>query len=386
MASVTQHLERMTASSQPDRIAALDGVRGLAILLVLMMHCLYIAPLVGVDIGSHPYARLAMLGWSGVDVFFVLSGFLITGILVRGKGQRAGPYFRNFYMRRSLRIFPLYYVVICLLLYVLPNRPPATGSEQMSYLLYYQNIRYACFGELAFDPARLITWSLAIEEQFYLVWPALVWFTSERALRRVCIAMVAIAIALRFVLITSGFEGTHFLTPCRMDALAVGALLSLMPPPRTWFGATTTVLGIAGLITAAYATGNSTPESTGQQMWGVIAALLLGVGLLCLARTSRSLQPLFTLLPLRSLGKYSYCIYLTHFLVIEFMAGQVLKWQPATLLSLREDYSPILLVLAFTLVCGTAAWLLAILSWHTFEKWFLTLKRHFEDARTVRGG
>jgi peptidoglycan/LPS O-acetylase OafA/YrhL len=386
MGTVTQHLKRMTASPQPDRIAALDGVRGLAILLVLMMHCLYIAPLVGVDIGTHTYARLAMLGWSGVDVFFVLSGFLITGILVRGKGQRAGPYFRNFYMRRSLRIFPLYYVVICLLLYVLPNRPPATGSEQMSYLLYYQNIRYACFGELAFDPARLITWSLAIEEQFYLVWPALVWFTSERALRRVCIAMVAIAIALRFVLITSGFEGTHFLTPCRMDALAVGALLSLMPPPRTWFGATTTVLGIAGLITAAYATGSSTPESAGQQMWGVIAALLLGVGLLCLARTSRSLQPLFTLLPLRSLGKYSYCIYLTHFLVIEFMAGQVLKWQPATLLSLREDYSPILLVLAFTLVCGTATWLLAILSWHTFEKWFLTLKRHFEDVRTVRGG
>jgi peptidoglycan/LPS O-acetylase OafA/YrhL len=256
----------------------------------------------------------------------------------------------------------------------------------MSYLLYYQNIRYACFGELAFDPARLITWSLAIEEQFYLVWPAVVWFTSERTLRRVCIAMVAIAIALRFVLITFGFEGTHFLTPCRMDALAVGALLSLMPPPRTWFGATTTVLGIAGLITAAYATGSSTPESAGQQMWGVIAALLLGVGLLCLARTSRSLQPLFTLLPLRSLGKYSYCIYLTHFLVIEFMAGQVLKWQPATLLSLREDYSPILLVLAFTLVCGTATWLLAILSWHTFEKWFLTLKRHFEDVRTVRGG
>ena len=67
----------MTAPHQPDRIAALDGVRGLAILLVLLMHCLYIAPLVGVDIGAHPYARIAMLGWSGVDVFFVLSGFLI---------------------------------------------------------------------------------------------------------------------------------------------------------------------------------------------------------------------------------------------------------------------------------------------------------------------
>lgn len=368
----------MTASRQPERIAALDGVRGLAILLVLFMHCLYIAPLVGMDMGAHTYARIAMLGWSGVDVFFVLSGFLITGILVRGKGQPAGPYFRNFYMRRSLRIFPLYYLVICLLLYVLPNRPPATGAEQMSYLLYYQNIRFACFGEQVFDPARLITWSLAIEEQFYLVWPAIVWFTSERILRRVCLVMIAIAIALRFVLITSGFEGTHFLTPCRMDALAVGALLSLLPKPRAWLGPAATVLGVGGLIAAAYVTGNSTPESTGQQMWGLMPALLLGVGLLCLARTSHALQPLFTLLPLRSLGKYSYCIYLTHFLVIEFLAGRVLKWQPQTMLQLREDYPAIVLVLAFTATCMAASWLLAIVSWHVFEKWFLALKRHFE--------
>ena len=366
----------MTASPQPERIAALDGVRGLAILLVLCMHCLYIAP--RYDLGfitTHTYGRVAMLGWSGVDVFFVLSGFLITGILVRGKGQAAGPYFRNFYMRRSLRIFPLYYLVIILLLYVLPNRSPATGGEQMSYLLYYQNIRYACFGELAFDPARLITWSLAIEEQFYLVWPAVVWFTSERLLRRVCVAMIAVAIALRIVLIASGFEGTHFLTPCRMDALAVGALLSLMPPPRAWFGACATVLGVAGLITAAYATGNSTPESAGQQMWGLIPALLLGVGLLCLARTSRRLQPVFTLLPLRSLGKYSYCIYLTHLLVIEFFTKFMVKWVPV------ETYPPLLVVIAFTIACCVGSWLLAIISWHLFEKWFLALKRYFPSSQ-----
>jgi peptidoglycan/LPS O-acetylase OafA/YrhL len=370
----------MTALPQPERIAALDGVRGLAILFVLVMHCLYIAPLFGVDIGQNTYARLAMLGWSGVDVFFVLSGFLITGILVRAKGQPAGPYFRNFYMRRSLRIFPLYYLVICLLLYVLPNRPPATGGEQMSYLLYYQNIRYSLFGERTFDPARLITWSLAIEEQFYLVWPALVWFVSQRALRCVCVAMIVIAIALRFVLVDSGFEKTHFLTPCRMDALAVGALLSQLPPPRAWFGAVTTVLGIAGLIATAYATGNSTPESAGQQMWGLIPALLLGVGLLTLARSARTLQPLFTLLPLRSLGKYSYCIYLTHFLVIEFFAGRMLKWQPTTLLSMREDYGGIRITIAFTITCAVATWLLAFISWHAFEKWFLALKRYFPSA------
>lgn len=367
----------MTASPQPDRIAALDGVRGLAILLVLVMHCLYIAPLFGVDMANNTYARLAMLGWSGVDVFFVLSGFLITGILVRAKQHSAGRYFRNFYMRRSLRIFPLYYLVIVLLLYVLPNRPPASDGAQMSYLLYYQNIRYALVGEKPFDPARLITWSLAIEEQFYLIWPALVWFASERVLRRVCVAIVLGAIALRFALIHGGFDKTHFLTPCRMDALAVGALLSQIQPPRAWFGAIATLLGIGGLVATAYATGNSTPESVGQQMWGLMPALLLGVGLLTLARSSRVLQPVFTLLPLRSLGKYSYCIYLTHFLVIEFVAGRVLKWQPTTLLSLREDYGGVPITIAFTVVCTAATWLLAFVSWHVFEKWFLALKRYF---------
>lgn len=361
----------MTALPQPERIAALDGVRGLAILLVLCMHCLYIAP--WYDLGfltTHTYGRVAMLGWSGVDVFFVLSGFLITGILVRGKGQPAGPYFRNFYMRRSLRIFPLYYLVIILLLYVLPNRPVASGGEQLSYLLYYQNIWFASVG-MSPDFARQVTWSLAIEEQFYLVWPALVWFASERALRAICIALIVGAIALRFVLVQSGFSHTHFLTPCRIDALAVGALLTLVPPPSARFGAIVTLLGIGGLLAVAYTTGDSSPLSPGQQMWGLIPALALGVGLLTLARTGRVLQPLFTLLPLRSLGKYSYCIYLTHLLVIELFTKLAVKWVPV------GTYPPLLVVIAFTITCCAGSWLLAVVSWHAFEKWFLALKRHF---------
>ena len=99
---------------EPERIAALDGVRGVAILLVLVMHGLYIGPFVEHAFLLSGYARVACLGWCGVDVFFVLSGFLITGILVRSKG---GPgYFRNFYARRTLRIFPLYYLVVALVL------------------------------------------------------------------------------------------------------------------------------------------------------------------------------------------------------------------------------------------------------------------------------
>ena len=372
----------MTATQQPERIAALDGVRGLAILLVLVFHCLFIAPGFQLNPLTHPYARFGSLGWAGVDVFFVLSGFLITGILVRSKGEPVGSYFRNFYMRRSLRIFPLYYLVMFLLLFVL-DRPGSTGGEKLSYLLYYQNIRYACFGELVTDPARLITWSLAIEEQFYLVWPAICWWLSQRSLRRLCAVMIVAAIGLRFVLLSQGFEGTHFLTPCRMDALAVGAWLAVSPPPRAWLGTVATVLGFGGLLATAYFGGSSLPESRGQQEWGLVAALLLGVGLLTLARSAPRLAPVFTWWPLRSLGKYSYCIYLTHFLVFDYYAMHVrdlMVADPEVIAGWIQEYGSLSMVLAFTTLCILTTWALAFVSWHMFEKWFLALKRYFPSS------
>jgi len=221
------------------------------------------------------------------------------------------------------------------------------------------------------DFARQVTWSLAIEEQFYLLWPALVWFVSQRALRSICVVLILAAIALRSVLISNGFTHTHFLTPCRIDALAVGALLTLVPSPGARVGWIATLLGIVGLVATAYVTGDSSPLSPGQQMWGLMPALALGVGLLTLARSSCVLQPLFTLLPLRSLGKYSYCIYLTHLLVIEFFAKLAVQWVPV------GAYPPLLVIVAFTLACCAGSWLLAVISWHAFEKWFLALKRYF---------
>ncbi|MEO6595034.1 MAG: acyltransferase, partial [Planctomycetota bacterium] len=353
---------------------ALDGVRGFAILLVVVMHSLYIAPLLGIDLGQ-PLARMAMLGWCGVDVFFVLSGFLITGILVRSKGSP--HYFRNFYARRVLRIFPLYYLVIALLLWVL-RRPPASTAEQTSYLLYYQNIRFALWGEAGFDPARLITWSLAIEEQFYLVWPALVWWLPRRALAPTCIAVIVAAIALRFVLLGQGLAGTHFLTPCRMDALAAGALLAILPSPGKWFGGLCTLLGACGLLVVAWATGNSVPESLGQQRWGLLCAVSFGVGLLVLARSSAAFARGFSAPWLGSFGKYSYCIYLTHFLVIEAVTKHGARLLPDAVASwLRERIAAECLLVAFMIVCMAASWCVGFASWHLFEKHFLAMKRFF---------
>ncbi|MFK7741484.1 MAG: acyltransferase family protein [Planctomycetota bacterium] len=369
---------------QPDRIAELDGVRGIAILFVLAMHGLYIGPLLGLDVMAHPYARIAWLGWAGVDVFFVLSGFLITGILLRSKdGPHRNRYFRNFYVRRALRIFPLYYLVIVLLLYVL-QRPEASADAKLSYLLYYQNIRYALVGERLIDPARLITWSLAIEEQFYLVWPAVVWFASRRALRIVCLLMIAGAIASHLLLLQNGFEHTHFLTPCRMDALAAGALIAVLPTPRAAVGAligyVATLLGIAGLVATAYATGASTPESLGQQRWGLFAALSLGVGFVHLARSRNVLSPVFRFDSLRAFGKYSYCIYLTHMLVVEWLSYRLLATDPETVVMWRDRLTPVGCVIVFTVLAALGSLLVAAVSWHVFEKWFLRLKRYFPSV------
>ncbi|MCB9876780.1 MAG: acyltransferase [Planctomycetes bacterium] len=361
---------------EPERVPALDGVRGLAILLVLLMHGLYIAPLLDPGLLAGAYAKVALLGWCGVDVFFVLSGFLITGILVRSKG--GAHYFRNFYARRALRIFPLYYLVVGLLLYVLP-RPPVSVAAQLSYLLYYQNWQLALVDPFADFPLK-ITWSLAIEEQFYLLWPALVWLVSARTLRIVCAMTVVAAIALRLWLLDGDFAHTHFLTPCRMDALAAGALLAVSPKPRQWFGWAATGVGVGGLVATALASGSSVPEALPQQRWGLLAASSLGVGLLSLARGAPACGPLFRLAPLRSLGKYSYCIYLTHMLVIEWLAGRVLELGPERLAQLTQRWSSLVLVLAFTLATIAGSWLLAVVSWNAFERWFLRLKRRFPNA------
>lgn len=371
-----RQLKTMTANQQAsERITALDGVRGVAILLVLVMHSLYIGPLFGLDVMAHPYARAAWLGWSGVDVFFVLSGFLITGILVRSKGRP--HYFRNFYARRSLRIFPLYYLVVCLLLFVLPNRGFADG-DVVPHLLYYQNFLYA-FPPGAHDAALEVTWSLAIEEQFYLLWPLLVWLLSLRGLRVLCVGAIVGAIGLRIWLVGQGLERTHFLTPCRLDTLAAGALLAVTPKPAAWFGWVAAPLGVVGLVWTASACGMSLPIAPAMQQVGLVCTLLMGVGVLTLARSSTRLQPVFGLAALRLLGKYSYCIYLTHMLVIEWLAGQLQAMGPE-LAGALQGWSPLLLTIGFTLAVVAHCLVLGFLSYHVFERWFLALKRFFPSG------
>jgi peptidoglycan/LPS O-acetylase OafA/YrhL len=204
-------------------LGQLDILRGLAILAVIAYHA-----------SNHlkwaVFSSLVSYGWCGVDLFFVISGFLITGILLRSRDDDA--YFVNFYMRRVLRIWPLYFAFLLLMIVLLPSVASHAMADSVqsarpawAFPLFLQNllVHKKIVGPLG------ITWSLAIEEQFYMVWPFFVWKMSRAALKRWLIAILVAEPALRILLTHFNVhisQYTHTLT--RLDGLAVGCSLALL--------------------------------------------------------------------------------------------------------------------------------------------------------------
>ena len=334
----------------------------------------------------------AEIGSAGVDLFFVLSGFLITGILVDSRGRE--HYFRNFYARRTLRIFPLYYAVVAFSLVILPHIPNPKAAnfgriagDEVWYWLYLSNFSIAAHN--AFRHAILdISWSLAIEEQFYLVWPAVVYFASPKQLKRICIALIVAAPLLRTVaaLMGTGWIAIYVLTPMRVDALAYGALVAILlregrllarRRAAGWLtmGGATIWLGV-GVLTDAY---REIPVAQ-VVVYSAIGACFAGLLVLVLtaAETSR-LRRIFRNRALIMLGLYSYGLYLFHLplraLVRDTFFG------PARFP--RLDGSALPGQLLFYAISIAVSLVAAYASWHLYEKWFLRLKRHFATNGTL---
>lgn len=339
------------------------------------------------------YARLSGLGWMGVDLFFVLSGFLITGILHDSRGRDG--YFSSFFARRSLRIFPLYYAFVLL---VLPlsvwlqtgDAAPAVAALRDRggwYLGYAVNFMVALDGGWATSmPHTEHLWSLALEEQFYLVWPPLVLLLSRRALIRTSAVLVVVALAARTVLWAAGASpvATYVLPFTRMDALLMGALVALlvrelgsMAPlarqaPRVLVGA-----GLVAVATLATASPRSSWASPWVQTVGFTAigaffaaALVAAVSADESSRWGRILRGPW----LRMFGKYSYALYIFHPLVLAGLRAN--GWGAARFAGLggSVQIGVHLLFTAFaTLVSLAVAWL----SWNLAEKHFLTFKHRF---------
>ena len=206
----------------PKHIDALDGLRAIAILLVLLVHCglCYI-------VNSTPrvsiWQDIVVNGRSGVDLFFVLSGFLITGILLDTRDRN--DYFPRFYWRRALRIWPVYYAFIFAALLIHPRVFSGVGFR--SFALYYRNfLPVHPFADLYFGQF----WSLCVEEQFYLVWPVIVFFLPGRLRLPLIGTLMVTAMLLRFALLHHGMTEymVYRLPFCRMDSLAAGAGIAVL--------------------------------------------------------------------------------------------------------------------------------------------------------------
>jgi peptidoglycan/LPS O-acetylase OafA/YrhL len=300
------------AKGQPsgNHIPALDGIRGLAILAVLATHAV---PRVA-DVGAGRWWNQVLeSGAFGVDLFFVLSGYLITGILLDTRDKP--EYFRNFYARRFLRLFPVYYLYLGLLALALPpfhrmihlHMPEYAGSWWW-YLLYLCNLKP---GHAAHDPYLGHFWSLAVEEQFYLVWPAVV-LLFRRRLAFWCFFAIASAVALRVYLSWSGADWNtiYRLTPARLDALSLGALGAIALRNEQWRPRCMALArkaliagGILFLICVLW--GRSTSwESRPIQTFGALFADISFAGLIYLASTGHPIASrLFTARWLRMFGK-----------------------------------------------------------------------------------
>ncbi len=394
-------------------LPGLDGLRGIAILAVLLHHLVTPNYPEGLPGGVHGiivrfFYRLCDVGWSGVDLFFVLSGFLITGILLDAKGH--AHYFRNFYARRSLRIFPLYYGVLLAVFVLLPalaSLPPLCGIVERSgayaigqavaprqgwLWIYCANIKMVIDGSGSTFGYLGHFWSLSVEEHFYLVWPFVVLLCRTQTLIRICLVVAVGALIARVVCLCAGMQpiGIFAFTLCRLDGLTLGGLVaawsrlpdgwaSLLPMARRAlrFVAPVTLVALLGLARYRFDPVMILPIHT---LLAISCAAVLpfaalaGVGA---AGTYPKLSWMLCSRFLQTFGKYSYGIYVLHPFVVERIDAFVKSDAVRHVLGTSyEAYA-----IPRTLLGVSGAFVVAFLSWHLYEKHFLRLKAFFPSGR-----
>ena len=361
---------------------ALDVLRGLAILMVILHHSLYWEGAVGRTTGAgRLFAQLTSGGWLGVNLFFVLSGFLITGILLDSRSNE--DYYRRFYSRRALRILPAYLFVIVWLL--LKQRMGADYlAESLTFTTNYAE---------AWNPGHrwiyAVFWTLSVEEQFYLVWPTLSRRLGPKGLTLFCGALILADPLLRF-LSQSGrlpLGNPHSSTPLIADNLACGALAALFVRSRFGtaahgrrvalglivFGACLEIacipFGILHRDTLFGAALQSTPWNF--FFTGLLLLMLSLPGAVFGSALYR---------PLRFFGYISYGLYLSHLLVFEAYDEHVAGVRSMASRALLEG-SYVRLLLA-----GCLAALLAWLSRRYFEDPFLRIRVGARPRKLLRQG
>jgi peptidoglycan/LPS O-acetylase OafA/YrhL len=371
-------------------------VRGLAALTILIYH--FMPPHSGDPLTAR-LIHLAEIGWVGVDLFFVLSGFLITGILLDAKGTP--HYFRNFYARRTLRIFPLYYGTLLAIFVAFPLavRLAGLGPTLESRLgEFYEEFRYLQRHQASFwlylsnapgfvDPSRWYYfmshfWSLSVEEHFYLIWPAVVLGLGRRGLIAACVGCVAGSLALRLVFApTPASLFCYIFTPMRLDGLAMGGLVAVLARGPGGVAPLVRPFVAAGaLAAAALAVGFAAQSRLGfgsrfAITWGISLLAITFAAFLVLVVASPAPAPLGRVMGggfLRFFGRYSYALYIFN----RFLMLPCKRLFPSERLGAALG-SPVLGALVHVALATAVTSLLAFLSWHLYEKHFLRLKVYF---------
>ena len=365
----------MTRTQADEHLPVLDGVRGIAVLLVLLYHCL-VGP---------TFSQVTRYGWIGVDLFFVLSGFLITGILIRSRHKEHR--YLNFYARRSLRIFPLYFCSLFIVYFVLARNAQISAALEKAapaawYWLYSYNFYVLAIDAFATSDILDHFWSLCVEEQFYLFWPFLIFAIPQKRLPVFMVGVATIAGILRVVMVKAGINWSpiYVLTFCRMDCFAFGGLAAYAN--MHWDAAKIRpingyVLSGTAVALLAYAVVYGGFPMAAPSTHIVVRPLLaiafssfiyftLNPGSVFRV-VNRILGGWWLVVP----GKYSYGLYVYHWIVWKsLILTNTLDW------STRSAPMQFVIAASITTVC-------AFVSYHILEEPFLRLKKFFPTGRSV---
>lgn len=369
----------MTSRQAPElsnrHLPALDGIRGLAVLMVVAYHVGYVLRPTGTGLPK----SYAPGGFAGVDVFFVLSGFLITGLLLQERERRGSISFRRFYARRAFRLLPaLGLLLLAHLAYVVYEGLPLRREAEalLSVTSYASNISQSLH---LFIPTELgHTWSLAVEEQFYLVWPSLLvlllawrWRSSKHSQALLpwvfAVALLGTNVARILTWRTQGFPAAYVMPYCHADGLIIGSAVAFLwqhgrLPVRNarlygW-------VGLLGLVAFTFVW-TQAPDRAAINYGGYpILALAAAAVLSAVLVGSPRLNVLLSWRPLRATGRVSYGLYLWHLMIFQILAEHN---------SLGLDWwSRGVVVLALSAAA-------TLISWYFVEQPFLRLKARYSS-------